>query len=65
MERHKVFDNKKRGGRNYCKMSNQGEDGWYPECDDCGCGNLAGSITFCTECWNKIKKKYKIKEDFA
>ena len=45
-------------------MSNQMEDGWYPECDDCGCGNLAKSITLCDDCWKKLKEKYNIKEDF-
>lgn len=40
-------------------MGLQGNDGWYPECDDCGCGNLGKSITFCWDCWNK---KNKIKE---
>ena len=43
-------------------MSNQYEDNWYPECNNCGCGNLYGRITFCDECWKKIKKKYKITE---
>lgn len=33
-------------------MSNQGEDGWYPECKDCGCGNL-GSDVFCSGCHQK------------
>lgn len=46
-------------------MSNQSEDGWYPECSDCGCGNLGKSITLCDECWEKFKKKYNIKEDFG
>ena len=41
------------------------EEGWYPECDDCGCGNLVESITFCGDCWKKLKKKYNIVEEFA
>lgn len=45
-------------------MSNQSEDGWYPECDDCGDGNLGESFTFCKDCWEKLKKKYNIKEAF-
>lgn len=34
-------------------MSNQGEDGWYPECDKCGEGNL-GNV-YCSECYLKLK----------
>jgi len=36
-------------------MSNQGEDGWYPECDKCGCGNLG--TAYCDECYDELKKK--------
>lgn len=46
-------------------MSHQGEDGWYPECSDCGCGNLCGrTIILCEDCWKKLKKKYKIREEY-
>ena len=34
-------------------------DNWYPECDDCGCGNLVNPVTFCEECWKRLKKKLK------
>ena len=36
-------------------MSHQGEDGWYPECEICGCGNLSKVV--CKDCYDK-----KIKE---
>ena len=40
-------------------MSNQSEEGWYPECNKCGDGNLVESITFCKDCWEEFKKKLK------
>jgi hypothetical protein len=38
-------------------MSNQMEDGWYPECDDCGCGNLVEAHTYCGDCFKKLKQE--------
>ena len=38
-------------------MSNQSEEGWYPECNCCDCGNLYGSITICDDCLRKMKWK--------
>ncbi len=35
-------------------MSNQSEDGWFPECDNCGCGNLGKIVTLCEDCFNKM-----------
>jgi len=29
-------------------------DGWYPECEECGCGNL-GSVV-CKTCYNEVQK---------
>ena len=53
-------------------MSNQSEDGWYPECLNCGCGNL-GSDVICEECYekkiigitNEIYKCKSLKEIFG
>ena len=36
-------------------MSNQGEDGWYPECSVCQCGNLKGVV--CLDCYVQVKKQ--------
>jgi len=44
-------------------MSNQMEDGWYPECDDCGCGNLGKSITLCEDCLKELLEKEDIKTE--
>lgn len=41
-------------------MSNQGEEGWYPECMGCGDGNL-GSDTYCNECYEKANKSGELK----
>ena len=38
-------------------MSNQSEDGWYPECDECFCGNLGKVV--CISCWNKRNAEVK------
>ena len=38
------------------KMSHQGEVGWYPECDVCGCGNLGGEAA-CLDCYKKGLKE--------
>ena len=35
-------------------MSHQGMEGWYPECCECGCGNLGGSVV-CKDCYDKCK----------
>ena len=50
-------------------MSNQAEDDWYPECDECGCGHLGKYTTYCDSCLHKIleearkeAEKIKIKE---
>ena len=44
-------------------MSHQMEEGWYPECDGCGCGNLAaGAITLCKECKKKYLKRKALEE---
>lgn len=39
-------------------MSNQGDDGWYPECSKCGCGNL-GCDVVCSRCHKEIVSKLK------
>lgn len=44
-------------------MSHQGEEGWYPECEICGCNNLREVI--CIGCYKKaikqaIKKNKKV-----
>ncbi len=36
-------------------MSDQSEDGWYPECEECCCGNLGKVV--CIDCYNKLKKE--------
>ncbi len=38
-------------------MSTQLDEGWYPECSDCGCGNLSGSHTFCDDCLKEMTIK--------
>ncbi len=43
-------------------MSHQGEDGWYPECEECGCGNLMNSITLCKDCIAKVIDKWHSEE---
>ena len=47
-------------------MSNQMEEGWYPECDDCGCGNLYGSVTICEDCLKNMTTKdfIKLKKEY-
>jgi len=42
-------------------MSHQGEEGWYPECKDCGCGNLGEVV--CIDCHNKVKDKLKKEQE--
>jgi len=44
-------------------MSNQSEDGWYPECCFCGMANL-GSEVVCKSCYNKARAEQdkKVKE---
>ena len=37
-------------------MSNQSEDGWYPECEMCGCGNLGKVV--CWDCYDKEVKHW-------
>jgi len=42
-------------------MSNQGEEGWYPECIVCDMGNLGNVV--CEQCYmNKTSNKTKGKE---
>ena len=36
-------------------MSNPGEDGWFPECENCKCGNLSKVV--CLDCYKKEGKK--------
>jgi len=45
-------------------MSHQFEEGWYPECRKCGCGNL-GDNAVCIGCYNELLKLLKniIKEN--
>lgn len=43
-------------------MSHQGMDGWYPECKECGCGNL-GSDVVCGECHKKVKEELKKEQE--
>lgn len=42
-------------------MSNQAEDGWYPECSDCGCGNL-GRV-YCDDCYEDLNKLWEKRFD--
>lgn len=37
-------------------MSHQGEDGWYPECKVCDCGNLGNVV--CEGCYKKLLKEF-------
>lgn len=39
-------------------MSNQFEEGWYPACRKCGCGNL-GDNAICVDCYNDLLKSIK------
>lgn len=38
---------------------NQGEEGWYPECMGCGCGNI-GADVYCKECYEKANKSKEL-----
>ena len=37
-------------------MSNQGEDNWYPECEECGSGNIGEA--YCKNCYGKLIKAH-------
>ena len=36
-------------------MGHQGQEGWYPECELCSCGNLSKVV--CDTCYNELVKK--------
>ncbi len=38
------------------EMSQQGEDGWYPECEICKCGHLDKVV--CMDCYKKMNENY-------
>jgi len=42
-------------------MSHQGMEGWYPECEECGCGNLGKVV--CIDCHKKKMEELKKEQE--